>query len=97
VCEFANPQKHRDDDDDDDVDNDSSNWGRDLHDGVELYKLHFVQSGRPCECRVMTYRWVAAEPILYRQCIRKKEFCSLELCQRHWSTPRRYRGLNSMV
>jgi hypothetical protein len=60
MCELANPQKHRDD-----VDNDNGNWDRDFHDGVELYKLHFVQSGRPYEFRVMTYRCVAAKPILY--------------------------------
>jgi hypothetical protein len=66
MCELANPhcsQKHRDDDDDDD--NDSNNWDRDFHNRVDLYKLYFVQYGRPHEFCVIMYRSVAGKPILY--------------------------------
>jgi hypothetical protein len=69
MCELANPhccQKHRDDDD-----NDSNNWDRDFHNRVELYKLYFVQSGRPREFRVMMYHSVAEKPILYAHRIRQ--------------------------
>jgi hypothetical protein len=74
MCELANPhccQKRRDHDDDDDDDddgdddNDSNNLDRDFHNGVEVYKLYFVQSGRPHEFCVMMYLSVAEKPILY--------------------------------
>jgi uncharacterized protein YaeQ len=61
MCELANPhcsQKQSDDDD-------NNNWDRDFHNRVELYKLHFVQSGGPHEVCVMTCHSVAEKLILY--------------------------------